>query len=73
MIRNSKTYPGHRDCQCYDCLREQGITDPLRRDCLGLLRNPSDGRFSALVTGTQTKKDGQVIDVTLQKRFRVVQ
>lgn len=33
-------------CNCFDCLRAEGITDLEQRDCLGFPRFPPDGRFT---------------------------
>jgi hypothetical protein len=60
-----------QQCCCYDCLRDRGITAPSAPDALGLMRDPSDGRFTLHLEHVEKTKKGVTIDVVDQRRYKV--
>lgn len=47
-------------CQCFDCLRAQGITS-LHPDCLGHIRDRRDGRFTANIKEVKDTQGNVII------------
>lgn len=54
-------------CTCFDCLRTAGITRPVL-DCMGLVRDRQDGRFTVHMTETLKDEKGNKTTQTVQHR-----